>query len=335
MRKLHKAVTDLVLLSVGKPNPDDVAKPGKLKDPRFNRDPQEERRKAASKRDARLGVSSPTSPRESAPAVNSLANAHPGWNNWSARTLQSAQSVSASATNVSLPVNTPLLVVSASQGNAVNSSSYGRPVVPAPTATLTTTTSANTSTATPVPKEAKTYSPVMRQVTSKPSAPSKLSIRFTSQPESIASKSGIPAWAGPLEKLLAEGKANERSSMATSSSPKGYTVNPGNDVERPQPQAKPRSVDMDAHYKAATEASRRVTNTSITTIVGDEETQAVELESLSLAKNVSGITEVRRSCTKALCCSILTCVIASLEVSGARTAGKWPREAVGRLSAPA
>jgi hypothetical protein len=277
-----------------------VAKPRELKDPRLNRNIQEERRRAASKRDERLGkVTATSSSRESSPVFNGVANAHPAWANYSAQTLQSSQSASAPPSDTALPVHTPSPVVPASQGTASAvdvgaSSSYGRPVLPATPASATALTGSRGQ-ATPTIKSTKETFPIAHEVPKRSSATS------TSQPKSgTSSKSSIPPWAGPLEKLLAEGMANEGSSTQfaqQSSCPPllRKTAYPDNDVKRPQPLPQPQHhpIDLDAHYRAASEASCRVSSASTATIVANEEMQGAGLESLPTAKNSGSVIKVR------------------------------------------
>ncbi|KAF2823568.1 hypothetical protein CC86DRAFT_69542 [Ophiobolus disseminans] len=227
-----------------KPDPDFIAKPGVLKDPRFNKDPQAVQKKAAMKREMRLlgyegdfiGDSFSSS---SSVSVESTAQtaAHPALSKWPAQVIRSSYPTALASAKAETP--TP------SRGM---SSARMAPFVPA-RAQITSTTKGTMENFPVMPVENKQVRPLTVA---------------NDQPAHIA-KTNTPAWAGPLEKLLAEGMAHERTPSAKPAS----TSTQSN--ERKSTNSQRESLDLDAQFRAASEASRRISDTTTSNITVNEE----------------------------------------------------------------
>jgi hypothetical protein len=252
-----------------KPDPGSIPKPGTLKDPRFHKDPHAEEKKAAMKREMRLHGSAGSS----STSVSIAPPVRAPIGGWPTQLPRANGSVHARET--------------AMLDNIVTS----------PIGSTTTTT-----------KGTMESLPIMPLSSYRPLTP-------TPTVKSVSSaKSVVPLWAGPLEKALAEPIREVRSIPAQGSA---ISIPPhlrnagknGGNVNGSRPgQAQGRSLDpaaatyqpadLESHYQAAREASRRVSDTTISeTIVDEEDSRKDEALARRMATTDLAVHDAKHICT--------------------------------------
>jgi hypothetical protein len=225
-----------------RPDPNSIARPGGLKDPRFNKDPYAEEKKAAMKREMRLhGYHSPLG--STVISINGATASRPAVGSWPVQ----------AACSSGMP--TPPLT---SPPVSINENSI-KPVAEVSTPTIALTT----------PKSPPAYDP-MRKVTQATmedlpimtmgSAKVSKFVRAAS-PE----KSSLPAWAGPLEKALAEDTLKTplvpgSAASTTISIPTHMRRQLSDGDSRPLAAARYQPLSLDAHFEQACDTTRRVSD---------------------------------------------------------------------------
>ena len=242
------------------PDPDSIARPRTLKDARFNKDPYSEQKKAALKREARLrglngygsGSGSATSSVDASSIDGAAATrmAAAGWPVQKPRSFlpQSAAVRSASAkpdTVVSATASPSTKADSDTHLQAPGLTRRGDPPTSATVASRKSTSGAYQPGAV---LDHKTETPVV----TKTSVPKTNGAHFLARHDTPT-----PAWAGPLEKLLAEAP-----SVGPALSLPPHLRKPISAKSNPM-------LNLDQNYKAANEASRRVLGKSNVQVSSD------------------------------------------------------------------
>ncbi|KAH7078991.1 hypothetical protein BKA63DRAFT_255846 [Paraphoma chrysanthemicola] len=256
------------------PDPDSIARPGRLADPRLNRDPYAEQKKAALKREAQLrglagaADSASSSSFSSNDAATSQARAA-GW------PVQMPRSYLPQSIALDAPATTP-------PTNSITKSKDNSTGKPYDHAVQTTPSKQGAAQGLPVSGGTGIDSAVNANgatLTAKkihPIDPTQVSAR---------DRAPMPGWAGPLEKLLGEHTAKTTPSIepvkslpphlrkASKASKDG---NPSQQTTAPA-SVTHQSLDLDRQFEAATEALRRVSghsagHGSIEALADDEDT---------------------------------------------------------------
>lgn len=296
------------------PDPNYIARPGVLKDPRFNKDPHAEHKKAAMKREMRLrGFTDDTddTSRSSSSSVGPTVP-QPELSKWPALVIRStypdalthsqatpiATASEPDSAPISLQADTPSLSIPAHGRTGRTMQAQARPFVPASAPVVSTEKGSMEN----FPVRPLDYSHIRSPTASKNLPRSESPV-----------KNGMPIWAASLEKLLAEGLARERSLSVqppTISTPphkrKADTgsVNGVNDVNgvngvngingvsgtddfhgtkitTPKATVAQGDDDLEALFKAADATSRRVSgNAAPDTKVGQAETVQAQITAL-------------------------------------------------------
>ncbi|KAH7078290.1 hypothetical protein FB567DRAFT_132017 [Paraphoma chrysanthemicola] len=256
------------------PDPDSIARPGRLADPRLNKDPYAEQKKAALKRDARLrGLAgtaySTSSSSVSSNGVSGNRATAAGW------PVQMPRSYLPQLLALDAPATTPhtdSLVKS-------NDNGTGKPYVHA-----VQTTPTKQGEAQGLPVSAGT-----RVVSAVDSNNATLTANKTRSIDpaqtSVRDRASMPGWAGPPEKLLGEhaAKATPAIEPAKHLPPHLRTAgkaskdtNPSQQTSRPA-YVNHQPLDLDRQFEAATETLRSVSghsagNGGIEALADDEDT---------------------------------------------------------------
>ncbi|KAF2032217.1 hypothetical protein EK21DRAFT_87341 [Setomelanomma holmii] len=266
------------------PDPNLIARPGALKDARFNKDPYAEQKRAALKREARMrglnGYAARSLSSTSSSSAATTRAAAAGWPMQESRTCmpqdlaleptstRTAPATAADDTSTSTDANASI-ETGGCEGRTARPISQGHPLQ-----SSSTSLSAAAAAAPSVPGRRNTkLAPTSVRTPLLPAA------EYASL---TGGNNSIPAWTGPLEKLLelntlqrprppVQQAGKSIPPHLRKSAPTAGRVADNQNRDSGDGYSKLAGKDLDAHFQAVQQASRRVSGKSATEMFADEE----------------------------------------------------------------